>query len=102
MALLAQTNSIRGFRDCEYDLALFLILLTVLVVFTFAGDRIARLWKEKISSNLLKMKPARFCRVGGNNSAGDRPQKEVNANRERGANAGKASKKKVRFRAPRI
>jgi uncharacterized membrane protein len=57
MALLAQTTSIRGFRDCEYELAPFLILLAVLVVFTFAGDRIARLWKEKVAVK------GRKCRI---------------------------------------
>lgn len=49
MALLAQTSSMRGFRDCEFDLATLLILLTVLVIFTFAGDRIAKLWKRTAS-----------------------------------------------------
>lgn len=48
MALLAQTSSMRGFRDCEFDLSTLLILLTVLVSFTFAGDRIAKLWKRTV------------------------------------------------------
>jgi len=48
MALLAQTSSLRSFRDCQIPLIPGLIMFAVLVVITFAGDRIAKTWKEKV------------------------------------------------------
>ena len=48
MALLAQTSSLRSFRDCQIPLIPVVIMFAVLVVITFAGDKIAKLWKDKV------------------------------------------------------
>ena len=55
MALLAQTSSLRCFRDCQIPLIPVVIMFAVLVVITFAGDKIAKLWKEKVGSETRKV-----------------------------------------------
>ena len=48
LALFAQTSSLRSLRECEFELTRILIMFAVLVVITFAGDLIAKLWKDSV------------------------------------------------------
>lgn len=48
MVLLAQTSSLRSYRDCQISLIPIVIMFAVLVFITFAGDKIAKAWKDKV------------------------------------------------------
>jgi len=56
IALLAQTSSLRSFQDCQSSLFPIVIMFAGLAVFTFAGGRIAKWWKEKAVFKGLKNK----------------------------------------------
>ena len=53
--VFAQASSLRSLRECDIGLTPMLILFAVLAVFTFAGDKIAKLWKEKVGSETRKV-----------------------------------------------
>ncbi|MDD4441206.1 MAG: hypothetical protein PHX41_04855 [Kiritimatiellae bacterium] len=53
--VFAQASSLRSLRECEIGLTPILILFAVLAVFTFAGDKIAKAWKEKVGSKTRKV-----------------------------------------------
>lgn len=55
MALLAQTSSLRSFQDCQIPLIPIVIMFAVLVIITFAGDKIAKTWKEKVGIKTRKV-----------------------------------------------
>lgn len=54
MALFAQTSSVRSFQDCQISLIPIVIMFAVLAVITFAGDKIAKTWKEKVGIRTRK------------------------------------------------